>query len=190
MLTKPSLVFTSLARAGTDLDFKPHVILSFGRSVNSAWLKGKQSTKTLGSRKTKFSLVYIFLCASQGQTSSLNKTNIEFFNEALRKTRSTCWLIVRWNHCNSWVSGTDWYKRNDNHNRCNGLPKKSARKKSRLCSFFERKSKHDTRSRKRLFLYGWKGAAKYGFIKSEKECNSDHGRIENRQFRQTVLRLL
>ena len=30
--------------------------------------------------------------------------------------------------------------------------------------------------------------AKYGVIKSEKECNSDHGRIENRQFRQTVLR--
>ena len=35
-----------------------------------------------------------------------------------------------------------------------------------------------------------KELAKYGVIKSEKECNPDHGRIENCQFHQTVLRLL
>ena len=35
-----------------------------------------------------------------------------------------------------------------------------------------------------------KELAKYVVIKSEKECNPDHGRIENRQFRQTVLQLL
>ena len=54
------------AHAGTDLDFKPHVILSFGRSVNSARLKVKQSTTALGSRKTKFSLVYIFSMREAG----------------------------------------------------------------------------------------------------------------------------
>ena len=35
-----------------------------------------------------------------------------------------------------------------------------------------------------------KELAKYVVIKSEKECNPDHGRIENHQFRQTVLQLL
>ena len=35
-----------------------------------------------------------------------------------------------------------------------------------------------------------KELAKYVVIKSEKECNPDHVRIENRQFRQTVLQLL
>ena len=43
---------------------------------------------------------------------------------------------------------------------------------------------------KDFFSMDEKELAKYGVIKSEKECNPDHGRIENRQFRQTVLRLL
>ena len=36
VLTNRSLVFKFSARARKDLEFKPHVILSFGRSVDSA----------------------------------------------------------------------------------------------------------------------------------------------------------
>ena len=61
MLTKPSLVFTSLARAGTDLDFKPKFLLSFGKSGVLCSHKDEKPAKTLGSHKQKRSLVFEFL---------------------------------------------------------------------------------------------------------------------------------
>ena len=61
MLTKRSLVFMSLARAGTDLDFKPKFLLSFGRNGVFSSHRDEKPAKTLGSHKQKRSLVFEFL---------------------------------------------------------------------------------------------------------------------------------
>ena len=61
MLTKRSLVFTSLAYAGTDLDFKQKLFLSFGRGGVFCSHNDKKPAKTLGSHKQKLSLVFEFL---------------------------------------------------------------------------------------------------------------------------------
>ncbi|MDY4831405.1 MAG: hypothetical protein SO161_02615 [Treponema sp.] len=47
----------SLARAGTDLDFKPKFLLSFGRGGVFCSHNDEKPAKTLGSHKQKLSLV-------------------------------------------------------------------------------------------------------------------------------------
>ena len=51
----------SLARAGTDLDFKQNFFLSFGKSGVLYSHKDEKPAKTLGSHKQKRSLVFEFL---------------------------------------------------------------------------------------------------------------------------------
>ena len=64
MLTKRSLVFMSLARAGTDLDFKQKFLLSFGRSEVFVHTRIKNPPK-LSARTNKTSTGVRILSASR-----------------------------------------------------------------------------------------------------------------------------
>ena len=74
-----------MREAGADLDFKPHVILSFGRSVNSACYEESKPPKLTARAKQNSHWCAFFLCARQGQTLNLNKTNTEFFSDSVKK---------------------------------------------------------------------------------------------------------
>ena len=92
----PTQLSYARTRAGTDLELKtkvcPSFMLNFSFFASGVWeAQGFICTahRGLNRHAKRESLAQTFI-ARQGQTSNLNKTNTEFFSEALRKTRSTC----------------------------------------------------------------------------------------------------
>ena len=83
-------------KTGTDLAFKQNLLLEFWQKCRLRLITRKTNRQNSRLAQNKILIGVRIYSASQGQTSSLNKTNTEFFSEALRKTRSTCWLSVRW----------------------------------------------------------------------------------------------
>ena len=79
MLTKRSLVFMSLARAGTDLKFKQNLLFEFWQKCRLRLIMRKTNRQNSRLAQNKILIGVRIYSASQGQTSNLNKINTEFF---------------------------------------------------------------------------------------------------------------